>query len=508
MFKYLEDYNLLPQVLRDRLSQPSVVSAIQNLEFKYHLQLASLIMRIMTKEINIADLIPTLISEMKLAPDRARELAADLKHTIFFSVSDYVYGDKPAAAYTETPKVTDSAVPEAGRNNFISIPKSIASAVLVPEPSGDADEKANEILKASGILFGSRELNERLRKIVATGLKGIRNNTELKETLTKPIEAGGLDFDADLADKLLAMIDQPKPSIAKPFDLGQAMQSAGVERDVAYDFNQLAKTGGRSIEPELPAGPLPAIEGELEAIFPMHAKAIPTAANNSNPNKTLASTGAAKAPRSSVDIAWPKTLAKEVGPAHIKASDNFGAKLIDSLSGLPKVDLAAATPPLAAPSVVHTAYDLSQAADPANRINPFMAGAPTSANLPKSDSGKVAMNDVKGRPRIFSPIDELSFMTIKNFRQLSKDPQVSIDLIMRKVQAIVQDDFQKKIEAINAWKQSPVNRMYVRVLKDALDSGSSAGKALVKFKKDDPDFLTDAEFEAIIKLNQELSTYR
>ena len=496
MFKYLDDYNQLPQALRDRLSQPAVVGAIQNLEFKYHQQLAGLIMRIMIKDISIGDLLPVLMDELKLAPDQARELALDLKHTVFFSVSDYVYGDRPASAYLEPAVMPMESQPSRTANDSITIPKSVTVTSAPSAATGDEEAAADEILKQSGILFGSRELNDRLKKIVVTGLKGIRSNTALKEALVKPIEAGGLNFDSDLADKLLARLDRPKGSAAKPSELDRIMNQAGLERDVAYDFSRLAKSGGIPDEPELTAPPVPAIAGELDAIFPMHPKNMAVPATL----KLAETAPAIPTAKSSADISWPKTLppaAPKSLPTPPPAS--FGSALSDSLAALPEHPAAAL--PVAAKS-----YDLSAPADPAGRyVDPAIRPA---ASLPKSESGKVIMDDVKSRPRIFTPIDELTFMTIKNFRQLSKDPQVAIDLIKRKVDAIVQDDFGKKVEAINAWKQSPVNRMYVRVLKDALSSGTPADKALAKYKKEDPDFLTDDEFQAIIRLNQDLSAYK
>jgi hypothetical protein len=50
--------------------------------------------------------------------------------------------------------------------------------------------------------------------------------------------------------------------------------------------------------------------------------------------------------------------------------------------------------------------------------------------------------------------------------------------------------------------------MYLSVCTQALNEGLSIAKCLVKRRSQEADFLTDAELEAVIKLNQRLSLRR
>jgi hypothetical protein len=282
-----------------------------------------------------------------------------------------------------------------------------------------------------------------------------------------------------------------------------------VQRDVDYDFSALstktapvpsfnfrASFANNLPVLELEAGPLPMVVPTPPVIvetIPEKFESEPTVLSEltlanppgeheeadtlSLPESAVAAPVIAPVPaKSTADISWPVT-----------AKPDFGSVLANSLSQLPVMP---ATPP-ATPKV--SSSSLNPAVQP---------------NYTKLESGKVILADVKAKPRIFSPLDELAFMTIKNFRQLSRDPELATDLVKRKVRAIIADDFSRKVEAINAWKQSPVNRLYIDVLKEALNAGQPAEATLRKRLKLDPTFLTSEEFEAIIKLNQDLSVYK
>ena len=53
MITYLEKFNSLPKELRDKISSHEVMTIIGELERKYAISLASVVMRVMIKELNI-----------------------------------------------------------------------------------------------------------------------------------------------------------------------------------------------------------------------------------------------------------------------------------------------------------------------------------------------------------------------------------------------------------------------------------------------------------------------
>ena len=90
MFDYLEKFNKLSKELRDKISSPGAIGAIEGLEKKYGVNLAIVIMKVMAKDIAVNNLDTYFIDEFKLDRARAIELANELKEGVFFNVSEYL----------------------------------------------------------------------------------------------------------------------------------------------------------------------------------------------------------------------------------------------------------------------------------------------------------------------------------------------------------------------------------------------------------------------------------
>jgi len=122
----------------------------------------------------------------------------------------------------------------------------------------------------------------------------------------------------------------------------------------------------------------------------------------------------------------------------------------------------------------------------------------------KTESGKIKMDDIQGPPKVFTPVDELRYLTLKNMRNLDKDPWQAIEKIKAKLEALKKEDYGNLVAGIKAWKQSPLHKLYVDIYQVGLNSGQPAQAVLQAKLQQDPNSLTEQEFEAIIKLNQDL----
>ena len=71
MFDYLKKFNQLPKDLRDKISSPAVMAAINGLEKEYGVTLASVVMKVMAKEIAVADLNGYFFEEENLDAGKA-----------------------------------------------------------------------------------------------------------------------------------------------------------------------------------------------------------------------------------------------------------------------------------------------------------------------------------------------------------------------------------------------------------------------------------------------------
>lgn len=139
-------------------------------------------------------------------------------------------------------------------------------------------------------------------------------------------------------------------------------------------------------------------------------------------------------------------------------------------------------------------------------ILPAAVSQPPIDNWRRTEGGKIKMDDVLTPPRVFSPVDELKYMTVKNFRHLSADPRQATAVIRNKIEVLAKEDFSKKVAGIQGWKSSPVNRMYVEIYQEAINSGKGIAAVLNKNKKTNPEFLNADEFEAILEFNQSLKS--
>lgn len=120
-----------------------------------------------------------------------------------------------------------------------------------------------------------------------------------------------------------------------------------------------------------------------------------------------------------------------------------------------------------------------------------LKAAPTTPQV----SSKPQVRDVAPpAPKLIGPIEELKTMTIADFRKLSSDARAACGKIKEKVDLVGAESYERRSEAIRAWRESEPMRLYSVILSSKL-SGTPPPT---------PPPLTDAEFTAIMELNRSL----
>jgi len=171
MFDYLQKFNNLPADLRARISSTSAMAAISDLENKYKVDLAALVMKIMVKSLAIKDLPAYFVSEDSLSSQAAETLTKELKQKVFMSVADYL-------------------------------------GLSVDKRAFDLDSDIKSFIDEAGIVLPSSVLVSRFKNIIATYLRGVRNRIDTKSTLAKSVKIGGLDLKDTEIDRILKLADQ------------------------------------------------------------------------------------------------------------------------------------------------------------------------------------------------------------------------------------------------------------------------------------------------------------
>lgn len=471
MLEYIQKFNNLPKDLRDKVSAPAVMSAIEELEKRYEVNLAAAVMKIMVKEIAAGDMAECLASEFGLGGVKAKQLERDLKQKVFFNTADYL-GIKKADG--DEKEQIDELIAQAAEKEKAASPLAGSGAEaagfyfhpedeeeireLAKKTDGRAqgraladniEDKLDEIIKKTKINFGSAILVERFKQILKTYIRGIRDKISTKQTLTKPLDSGGLGFDNNSADQVLLVADGVMKSANRDSAAQQPLsQAPGVSgaRDMEYDLAAELKK-----KESFKANRLDT-QHELAPLLP---------------------------------IISPQAPARQPEPAKTPQ--------------IPPVPPQ--TEPFLTRNIIVKPLPVSDYAAPAEQV---IIKRPDAIKAQAKPEGKPKMEDVKFMPKVFGPVDELQYMDLANFRRLAKNPANIIEKIRKKINLLEEDSFIKRLEGIKAWRGNPINRMYLRMGQASISENKPINAIIEEWQTAGRECLNNQEFEAVTDLNREL----
>ncbi len=556
MFDYLQKFDGLPDEIQASVSSPAAMALISDLEKKYQVDLAALVIRVAVKEISLADLPTHLVSELHLAPDNARRLTADLKERLFFSIANYLgYNPSYSAIVPQTKPVSDT---------FYLIKK---------------------VIRESGLNFPGGELNSRLESILNTYFKGVRSRIDTRLALNKGIVSGGLGLDHKIIDNLFLLIDQsredsntkaPLVSDAKDEkDSRQALEKvravyeqSGAGRDIPYDLNAAIVTrqkieaassqkllvDGDKLGLEAPSlTPLAAPEPETKPVESVSAKSgqqspletiVTDQSKQSAPISTpvLAPTPIKQTPTVEPlpTLTPPTKVAPKITVEPLpsvkenlqtiqrppKKKPNFFQKTLDLFSQPQKETPLPTTAPVAAPAPLSTTSvatlrqqaqqninnpHLRPTSTPSSKTSPTTplkpVTRPQTTSTPKTISAPSAPQDSSLlRPKTLGPVEELHYLELVNFRRLGASPKDAAEKIEKKIRTLETDGYDRMVEAILAWRSGEINSIYVKMAKEALKHQITLKQVADKYQaQKNPQYLTWEEIEELIALNHRLS---
>jgi hypothetical protein len=435
MLSYLQKFNKLPKDIKDAVASTEATAQIVALGKKYQLDLAVIIMKIVTKEVALEGLSAYFVNQFSLSIDQARSLEKDLRKYVFSPIIDYLLG--PAAG----PKLVFS-------ENDEKEVKATAQPVSTIDFDKDIEEAIGRIIIKARINFIDPLLGAKFKQVIKTYLRGTRDKITTLEALTKASELGGVALSRDAAERALSLAfgefnelkkfaaPLPANKISVPEDKLKASPFQKVVRESDYDLATVLKNENKLKDK---TEPVIDIDHELAPVVPVVATKIPA-----------------------ITPAPAKKIIKEV----------IAGKPLD------KNDIKKITTEPKKPAPV--------------------------VNLNFSSTGKVRMDDIRFTPQVLGPIDELKYMTVKNFRRLDPDPLKATKKIKEKLELLGREDYAKKIEGIVAWQESPLSKLYLSLCRQALDSKKPVLDILKQELINNPNSLRSDELSAIISLNHTL----
>ena len=455
MLSYLQKFNELPKEIKDVISSAPIASRIVEIGEQYKLDLATTVIKIMVKEIPLVGLSAYFVNQHNLSLDQARLLERDLRKYVFNNLIDYLLGPNTG------PKLVFSEEDE-------KEVKQQAQPVQTVDFDKAIDEAVVRVFEKARIKLVDPLTNIKFRQVIKTYLRLTRDRITTMEALTKASELGGIALSRDGAERALAWADieinelkkinlPPQAKIAVPEDKTTVVTKAGtsqplsrVTQEVEYDLASSLRASGK-LEP--PAPKIIEADHELAPPVPAIIKDVPSAP---------------KASVKTISITTPATPEAKKIIKQALTTDQ----------------------PLAKP-------DLRRLANETKASEPIV-------NLKMSSSGKIKMDDIHFTPKVLSPVDELRYMTLKNFRRLNTDPIKATDSIKEKLEYLGRSDYAKKIQGIVAWQESPLNKLYLSICRRALNEGRSVTDVLQAELINEPNSLKPAELSAIIALNHVL----
>jgi hypothetical protein len=486
MFDYLQQFNSLPKDLKDKVSSSKAMSILSEIESRYRVDLAMVVMKIMIKTLTFKELPLIFASEFGLAPEQADNLTNELKAKIFTPVADYV---------------------------------GISSELQVL----DLYKDINLLIKEAGLLVPSEFLVERLKKILATYLRGVRSRIDTRASLAKDIATGGLNLSAIEVDRVLKVCDSHKykyngeaestikaPLVSSRLDkIISSSDSVAAGASIAkpsgeYDLKRALASG----ETKSIVAPEPLLEITAGHKAPAESKIDKKPVVAPAPKPEIKS---APAPKIAVPIKNSPPSAPEKLIVQKPENNRLIKKIFEggglAAKGAVRIANISEDAGLAAASFAKSPLTTAKAVAPdmaAKSSRPVNTAAARSAASKEGLGGKKQMHDIKPIPKIMGPLEELQFLDLTNFRRLGKTPEEITAKILNKIKLLEHDGYEKMIMGISAWRKSPVSRLYLKIVSEAVGANLPLKDAIIARENRKEEGLSLAEIEAIMSLNSKL----
>ena len=106
--------------------------------------------------------------------------------------------------------------------------------------------------------------------------------------------------------------------------------------------------------------------------------------------------------------------------------------------------------------------------------------------------------------RLIGPIEELGAMNLENFRRLGKSENERMEALLEKFQVLKEQSLVKKMEGRQAWKTSPLFRLYIAMTLKGIQEKKSVSAVIEEKQIKNEECLTLSEYEMMGRLNREI----
>ncbi|MEA2088630.1 MAG: hypothetical protein U9O55_02205 [Patescibacteria group bacterium] len=485
----LQKFEQLSEEKKRFLSSPMVLSSLEEVEKKYKIKLALILMEVAVDKNKADNLANFLENRLALEKNIAFQISRELEESIFREfniISDFKNERQaePAVVSRKIMKVKDEPI----KNINIKSEEKIATDRKQDEiekkeneikelksvfiKSVDWEREAEKIISRLDINFKKDLLKNRFKYIIISAIKGVRSQIDFKDILRRRENEAGMEFSGEIVDKILSVVKIRKQKIENGDGLEKQKQEKIKDQAIEekYDLPLVSKSGKITPDAENKNIDNVVINDKKQKILSPPPPAV--IKQDSIENKS-------KKEEQSIDRVLDKKQGKD---DQLRQPVDGGKKIEDKKEPAKKRE-----------SFMDFLFSKSQKKD----IKPKIF-----EKKEIKDVGKIISVDEKSK--LVGPVDELSELTIKDFRSWSENPYEAIKKIKEKINILVKESLEKGSLGMKAWKKSEINKIYLDILHNAIIKRKQVDDIIEEMKNEKKQILTLEEFEAIEQLNREL----
>ncbi|MBS4033882.1 MAG: hypothetical protein KGZ85_05415 [Ignavibacterium sp.] len=471
-----QQFKNLPRELREAVSSEEKVRQLEEIEAKYNLKLAKLVVRLMIKDIAWLELEKFCRESFHLLPEKAQELKKDLKEKIFNQVLTYLEKipnaqfqniNEPQFIKEEDKNIVDENVSFRATEQIKTQP-SIFQPDLITElkqkeeiktgwdlqkdkedfkknrpalnQTIDEDKLIENIIQEARLNLEDLALQKRLISLIKSYFREIRNESQIEETLKRSIKTGGLELSPEQAVLVIKTIQDFK---RKTID---STKKYFVERESNKDKESKVESN------------------ELEMID-HSAKIVAEESETLKSNNEINDEIKKRFEGGAINPTFKK-LEKPLLNAGFQAMIKEKSEVKNNV--------------------------LSKSVDT------------VPINSKKTSNEKDLMTDVwSGQSKAIGPTEELAEITLVDLARWGGG-QNTTKIILEKINLLAEISLIKKAEAIQSWQKSPLYKTYLSLGNEALTKNKSIIEIIKIKESNNEKTLNFNDFQAIIELNQGL----
>ena len=335
-------------------------------------------------------------------------------------------------------------------------------------------------------------LANRLRNVVSSRLRDVRNANELLSLLQRDSKVGGMGLDREKANAWSALIENAYKE-----------HRGGIESEERGKLEVQLAEQKRKIEDRR--------HQEAEAHAKWYQEKIKSRQTQEQERLKLAEAfkKGFQQPAPAVEQRAAATEKKELGelvvvaagkgpsglsgPSSPSGGEVDGGKKVEGWKGGKTEGQRAAMP---------GTQDAGRATTPAPvvKVSAVTAQMATqAAGIPKPVDGvrQVA-------PHLQSLSGELGSFTLSQFRRLGKTPQEATVKLLQRFETLKEESFENKMNGVRSWQQSPVMKAYLDLVAKSFKEGKPISQIADAERAAGKDTLNREEIEALIQMNNQL----